>query len=101
MELLLYLIENSISFLIASIPLILVFFNFIIFKSSLSKTLVDLVLILAISVFFWIKVKDIYLILYQLVPYISALVCICCKYHSIKKTKFKAETENDTRDGDK
>lgn len=79
MELALAMIEHIVYFGISSIPLIAVYFCLKVFKLSPKVTLFFWITNLLMSVFFWFKVKDIFLTFYQCVPYVSSLIWIWCE----------------------
>ena len=76
MDFLLYILEHSVEFGIASVPLILVFLMLKIFKLPPKNIAICLLLNMSVSIFFWVKLKDVYIALYQSVPYISAFIWI-------------------------
>jgi hypothetical protein len=74
MELVIFILEHAISFIIASIPFVVAFL-------LLKKTHVHpryvfwcIVLILVISLYFWVRICDIKLILYQSISYVTCLL---------------------------
>lgn len=87
MELILVMIEHIFYFGISSIPLITVFFHLKVFKLSPKATSFFVILNLVVSVFFWFKVKDIFLIIYQCVPYISSFIWIWAENVLSKKMR--------------
>lgn len=74
MELLLFLLERNSSFFVASIPLILTFLLLKIFKLPSKPIIICILLNLLASIFFWIKLRDISVALYQSVPYVSSFI---------------------------
>ena len=76
MDFLLYALERAIGFGVASAPLILVFLLLKVFKFSSKSIAICLLLNLFVSVFFWVKLKDIHIALYQSFPYVSSFIWI-------------------------
>ena len=76
MDFFLYTFERAAYFGVASVPLILVFLQLKIFKLSPKSIAICLLLNLLVSSFFWLKLKDGYVALYQSVPYISSFIWI-------------------------
>ena len=76
MDFFLYIFEDTVEFMIASVPLFLVFLMLKAFKMPAEYVAVCLMLNLLVSIFFWVKLKDVYIALYQSVPYISGSICI-------------------------
>ena len=76
MDFFLYIFERAVYFGVASVPLILVFLQLKIFKLPLKFTASYLLLNLLVSIFFWLKLKDIHVSLYQSIPYIFSFVWI-------------------------
>ena len=74
MDFFLYALERVAGFAVASVPLILVFLLLKIFNLSPKSIMICLLLNLLVSVFFWLKLKDIHTALYQSVPYISSFI---------------------------
>lgn len=74
MEFIIYMIKGSFYFLIASMPLILVFIQLKCFKIQLKATTYCLLLNVIISIFFWTKLKDINLAIYQSIPYVCSFL---------------------------
>ena len=76
MDFFLYTLERVIGFGVASVPLILVFLLLKVFNLSPKSVTICLLLNLLVSVFFWLKLKDIHISLYQSVPYVSCFIWI-------------------------
>ena len=76
MDFFLYTFEHVINFGVASVPLILTFLLLKVFNSPPKSITVCLLLNLLVSVFFWLKLKDINIALYQSVPYVSSFIWI-------------------------
>ena len=74
MDLFLYTFERGVCWVVASVPLILVFLQLKVFKLPVKVIASCLFLNLLTSVFFWLKLKDVYSALYQSVPYISSFI---------------------------
>ena len=85
MELILDAIQHLVYFSVSSIPLITVFLHLKVFRLSPKETSFVVVLILFISVFFWVKEKDVFLILYQCVPYISSFIWLWTAHIMLKR----------------
>lgn len=76
MDFFLYILEHVIGFGVASVPLILTFLLLKVFKLSPKSITICLLLNLSVSVFFWLKLKDVHIALYQSVPYVSSFIWI-------------------------
>lgn len=76
MDFFLYTLEHIVGFGVASVPLILVFLLLKVFKLLPKYTAICLVLNLLVSIFFWLKLKDAYIALYQSIPYVSSFIWI-------------------------
>ena len=76
MDLFLYMLEGAIDFAVASTPLILVFLMLRVFKLAPKSIAICLTLNLLVSIFFWVKLEDIYITIYQSVPYVSSFIWI-------------------------
>lgn len=74
MDFFLYLLERFFSFFVASVPLILTYLLLRIFKLPPKSITICILLNLLASIFFWIKLRDISVALYQSVPYISSFI---------------------------
>ena len=85
MELIWIMIQHIVYFGISSIPLIITFFHLKVFKMPPKETSFIVVLILFMSVFFWFKVKDAFLIIYQCVPYISSFIWLWAEHIMLKR----------------
>jgi hypothetical protein len=79
MDLVFFIFNHTINFIVATIPLIIIYIQLRVFKLSPKKVTVCLILTLIISVYFWIRLGDFYLALYQLIPYILGFIYLCCK----------------------
>lgn len=89
MDFLYYMFEHAWNFTIASIPLVLVFLQLIIFKLPFKAIVICLLLNALMSIFFWVKLKDIELILYQIVPYVLTIIWLFSYYIVTIKNKGK------------
>ena len=87
MDLLFYLFENAINFFVASIPLIIYFLGSKVFKLTPKVIMIFLFINLIMSIFFWVKLKDIYLAIYQGIPYIVGYICLWSEHILIKRRK--------------
>lgn len=76
MDFFLHVFEHMIVFAVASVPLILAFFLLKVFNLPHKSITICLLLNLLVSIFFWYKLKDVYIVLYQIIPYISSFVWI-------------------------
>lgn len=76
MDFFLYILEHAVGFGVASVPLILVFLLLKVFKLSPKSIMICLLLNLAVSIFFWFKLKDAGIALYQSIPYVSGFIWI-------------------------
>lgn len=76
MDLFLYMFERIVYFGVASVPLVLVFLQLKIFKLPLKSIASCLLINLLVSLFFWLKLKDVQIALYQSIPYISSFIWI-------------------------
>ena len=85
MDLLRYLIEGKIDFIIASTPLVIVFLQLKVFKHSIKGTVICLSLNLLVSIYFWVNLRNLNLALYQVVPYVLSYILLVCE--SILKNK--------------
>ena len=83
MDLLFFVFNHAISFIISSIPLIIIYIQVYMFKFPPKKVVVCIILNLIISVYFWIRLGDFNLALYQLIPYVSGFIYL------LYKIKFK------------
>lgn len=97
MELILVMIQHIVYFGISSIPLITTFFHLKVFKMPPKETSFIVVLNLFVSVFFWFKVKDVFLIIYQCVPYISSFIWLWAE-HIVLKRRENSKSTNDSSD---
>ena len=84
MELLIWWFGHCIEFGIASTPLIMYFICKKKFRLSPKSTQLVLVLQLIVSVYFWIKTKDLFLVFYQSVPYVLSFIMVWCDLVALK-----------------
>lgn len=84
MDLLEYLVKGSLDFSVASMPLVMVFLQLRIFKHPIKEIVVSLSLFLAVSIYFWVNLKNLSLTLYQIAPYISGYIWLGAE-HVLKK----------------
>ena len=80
MDLLTAYLTHAVEFLIAAVPLILTFVLLKIFRQPPKVAACCVVLYLPVSVFFWVQLKDLFLVLYQGVPYLSSFVWIWAEH---------------------
>ena len=85
MDLLRYLIEGRVDFIIASTPLVIVLLQLKVFKHSIKGTVICLSLNLLVSIYFWVNLRNLNLALYQVVPYVLSYILLVCE--SILKNK--------------
>ena len=85
-----YVLERAVYFGIASVPLILTFLQLKVFKLSFKSIASCLVLNLLVSGFFWLKLKDIHIVLYQSVPYVVSFLWIWAESVLRKRTNDKS-----------
>ena len=76
MDFFLYALERVGGFGVASVPLILVFLLLKVFNLSPKSIAICLLLNMLVSVFFWLKLKDVHIALYQSAPYVSGFIWI-------------------------
>lgn len=74
MDLLNYFLEHAINFGIASIPLVITYLQLKVYKGEIKATYTLLILCLLLSAYFWMEVKDVVLVIYQGIPYVSAFL---------------------------
>lgn len=79
MDFIVFILEHIINFGVASIPLIIVYLQLKIFKGAPKVATYLLTLNLLLSIFFWLKLKDISLVLYQVIPYVSSFIWVWCE----------------------
>lgn len=87
MGLLAFICNHSISFCVASIPIVLCFLCLKKYKISHKSTAILLLFVLLVSVYFWVLVKDISIIIYQGIPYIISFVFLYIEFLIIQKSK--------------
>ena len=80
MDLIVYLVEGAIRFWIAAIPLIVTFLMLKRFQQPPKVAACCVALYLPVSVFFLVQLKDLSLLLYQGVPYLSSFVWIWAEH---------------------
>ncbi len=80
-----FVFQRSVLFFVAIIPLIMAFLLLKTYKLSPKATAIILFITLLLSVFFWIKLKDISLVVYQGVPYLSSFIVVWAENVLIKK----------------
>lgn len=80
MDLLTAYLTHAVEFLIAAVPLILTFVLLKLFRQPPKVAACCVVLYLPVSVFFWVQLKDLFLVLYQGVPYLSSFVWIWAEH---------------------
>ncbi len=100
MDLLLWMFERVIGFGVASVPLILVFLMLKVFNLSPKSITICLLLNLLVSGFFWLKLKDVHIALYQGIPYVLSFIWIWVE-NVIIKMREKDRLKNHSSDLDK
>ena len=98
MDFFLYTFEQAINFGVSSIPLVLVFLQLRLYKLPFKAVIINLLLNLLLNIFFWLKLKDGTIILYQSIPYISSFIWIYCE--SVLKTRQNDGTPGTENTGD-
>lgn len=97
MNFFIYVISGIWEFAIASIPLIIVFLLMKVCKIKEKKIFAILILQLLLSTYFWIKMKDIHIFLYQIFPYVSAFIWLLCNIYILKTIRAKECKQNAKR----
>ena len=97
MDLIWVMIQHIVYFGISSIPLITTFFHLKVLKMPAKETTFVVVLNLFVSVFFWFKLKDVFLIIYQCIPYISSFAWLWTE-HILLKRQEDSNSTNDSSD---
>lgn len=98
MDLLTYLLSGIWNFSIASIPLINVFFLKRVCKTKEKNIVVILILQFLLSIYFWIKMEELHIFLYQIFPYVFAFIWVLCDlYLKRKKTQNIDTGEDDSK----
>ena len=85
MNLLVYFINGIWKFVIASIPLIYVFFLKKVCEVKEKNIIVILILQFLLNIYFWIEMENIHIFLYQIFPYIFAFIWVLCDLYIKKK----------------
>lgn len=85
MNLPIFLLNSILEFWIATIPLITVFYLKRFCKIGCEKILAVLILQLLLSVYFWIKIGNINIVLYQIFPYLSSFIWVLGDLYIKKK----------------
>lgn len=80
MELLTAYLTHAVEFFVAAIPLILTFVLLKVFRQPPKVAACCVALCLPVSVFFWVQLKDLFLVLYQGVPYLSSFIWIWAEH---------------------
>lgn len=80
MDLLTSYLTHAVEFLIAAVPLILTFILLKVFRQPPIVVACCVALYLPVSVFFWVQLKELFLVLYQGVPYLSSFVWIWAEH---------------------
>ena len=85
MDFFLYMFENTVKSFISRVPLLVTFLWLKIFKLPPKPIAICLTLNLLVSIFCWVKLKDVYLALYQSVPYVSSFIWLWAENVLIKR----------------
>lgn len=94
MELISYFFCNAVDFQVASIPLVTVFVQLKKFKMSPKQVSFSLLLQLIVKIYFWVKMKDVYIVLYQSLPFLFGFICLYAENLLIKRSNKKDATNN-------
>ena len=94
MNLFLCTFTHTLEFCVASVPLILVFLLLKVFRVSPQLTAIVVILNLIVSIFFWAKLRDLQVALYQSVPYISSFIWIWAE--GVLAKRRRAECKKDS-----
>lgn len=86
MDLLTAYFTHAMEFLIAAVPLFLTFVLLKLFRQPPKVAAFCVALYLPVSIFFWVQLKDLFLVLYQGVPYLSSFVWIWAE-HILRKQR--------------
>ena len=84
MDLFLYIWDHGYLFAVSSIPILTVYFLIKVFKLTSKTSVFVLCMMLIQSIFFWLKLKETWLIIYQCCAYISAFIILVCELISKK-----------------
>lgn len=87
MELIIYILNHVIETLVAAAPLILIYLEYRLLKLNSNDIGGLLLLNLIVSVFFWIKLRDWRIAIYQGVPYVIGYLCLFVLSLNKKNTK--------------
>lgn len=100
MDLLQFFGAHIVNFWVASVPLLLTFFQLKVFKLPVKPTFTCVALCLIVSCFFWIKLNDFHLFMYQAFPYVASFLWIWAEHKLAKASRSgKENKENRTGDG--
>ena len=95
MDFFFYTFEHAINFGVASVPLILAFLLLKVFNLSPKSIIICILLNLMISVFFWLKLKDVHVALYQSIPYVLSLIWMWAESVLRKREEHNNSKEDD------
>lgn len=87
MDFLAYIFEHAISFGVASIPLVLVFFQMKICKIQHKAIVITLVLSLVISIYFWIRLSNVGVFFEHSIPYATSFIWVWADFTLQKNTQ--------------
>ena len=87
MELLWYFMSHGASFCVASMPLVATFLGLRVFRLRPHVVAVFLLLEMIGSLFFWVKLKDLSLALYELIPFLLSFAIVGSRIFVDRKRK--------------
>lgn len=96
MDFVFYMWDHAVLFAISSIPILTVYFLLKVFKIAPKVGGFVLCLMLLQSVFFWFKLKEVWLIIYQSVSYISAFLLIGAEFALRKKASSQNKNQTES-----
>ena len=94
MDFILYMLDNAVRFAVSGVPILVTILLLKVFELRPRATGVVLCLMFLQSVFFWCIIKDVWLTVYQCVPYLSGVIIIWAE--SIRR---KRDYPNDDETG--
>ena len=86
--------ENTVKSFITSVPLLVTFLLLKIFKLPPKPIAICLTLNLLVSIFFWVKLKDIYIILNHGASYFSSFIWVWVENVLIKRQEKNESTKD-------
>lgn len=94
MDIIRYWFEGTVDSAVASVPLIIVFLLLKRYKLPAKKTVPFLILNILVSIYFWLKIGDVFLALYQCVSYISGFIWLWAENVLEKRQAEKENSDN-------